>query len=165
MFAQKTLEGMHLPCVRRLQLARMYSLKVWVPDALRTLLASPLNELSLIQYQELGIGAVMIIVKAKEKLSQYRLKVAHVVPKLNEDPEWSCKTHAKCVVAWKAAWWEHVARRIFHPTSPIAIADIPPFVRNLVIPDLSWNCQYDVMENWVSTQAAGEQSDDGDEDG
>ncbi|KAJ7183709.1 hypothetical protein C8R46DRAFT_884880, partial [Mycena filopes] len=150
--AKKSLEGLELPATRCIQLARMFSLHDWVLPAVKLLMTRSFVSLTLEQYHELGLIVVSIIAKAKEMRLKYRQTIAHVAPKLRADPDHSCTTHARCHVVWKEAWWRHVGRKVLHPNNDTPIASLPDFARGLTIEGMSWSCQWDAMNDWVSQE-------------
>ncbi|KAJ6447886.1 hypothetical protein C8R45DRAFT_1115642 [Mycena sanguinolenta] len=152
--AKETLEKLFLPAARRIQLARMFSLHDWVDAAMSQLLAVPFENLSAAEFDQLGLRVVIILAKAKEARARYRQGIAQVVPKLRADPDHDCVNHARCHSAWKDAWWRHVPKQLLHPTKDMPVADLPHFVRGLTIEGMTWSCQSDAMENWVSHEPA-----------
>lgn len=150
--AQTILEELHLPATRRIQLARMFSLHHWVRLAVVDLMKLQFNALTPDQFLELGLPVLSILVKTKENRLNYRQTVAHVAPKLREDPDHDCLNHARCHAVWKEAWWRHVAKKILHPNNDMPIINLDDFARGLTIEGMTWSCQYDVMANWTSRE-------------
>ena len=87
----------------RLFCARQYDVPQWIELGMTQLLYSPLKELTAEDCALLGLPAMLLIFKTKEKLDVHRRACAVFCPAVVHDE--NCYFHGKCEKAWGQVWW------------------------------------------------------------
>lgn len=129
-FAIHHLEKEPMAAARRLQLARLFSIFDWVRPALKELILWDIFlSLSDEQLEQVSLKVYSVITKARAAVEHERRLVAAVPPPMRFEVVWECRVHdTLCSNVWKGFWMKKVAKRLLHPSQPLAFDEIGEFV-------------------------------------
>lgn len=128
--------------IRRLELARMYSVPEWVEPAVRSLLVfRDFRLLTIDDAMRLTFPVVLSLVKGKEWLFRERCLVAKHPWKLEKDPSWECPDHKACCESWKAGWKKIVLSALLNYPNPVNFDDIPSLIEHSTFPGVTESCR------------------------
>ena len=125
-FASSELLGFDLHPAHRINLACRYNLGDWIASAVRQLLATPLQEYSAEDVDNLGIKIYVIIATTKEMISTERKRFGNFVPyprDFSAGPY--CAHHDTCKRIWNDKWFTTILCCIHSVTDPIPLSELP----------------------------------------
>ncbi|KAJ7710721.1 hypothetical protein B0H17DRAFT_1190415 [Mycena rosella] len=154
--AKQLLEGLKLPPLRILQLAREFAVYEWVEAAVKELIpmcSTAKGTFNSDDVLKLGPTTLSILFQAKCAIEYERQCIAYVAPKLPPHDTLNygdCSNHQSCEHAWKDAWWLHVAKRILHPGNPMPLKDIGAHLHGLNIRGMTQKCHDEAVNQWTA---------------
>jgi hypothetical protein len=152
-FASKGLldQKFNLSPAFRLDVARKYQLKDWIPAAVRHLLHTPLAEYSEVDMNYLGYSIFSIIAIAKEQISTERVRLslhAPMPPPKDIGDRPYCNKHKQCMKIWSEKWFLNVIRRIHNSTFPLPLSDLCQVLEETNHEEMNNQCKNDII-SWL----------------
>ena len=122
---------------------------------MRSLILSPLSEISDSNAHQLGLRVYAIIAKAHGVMEQERRTLAAVPPGLSLPPCPSCTVaqHVlQCKDAWARFWWQKVARQLLRPITPLSLSAVMEYVASQPhIVGLNEQCKEEIIGQVVES--------------
>nr|GAT42661.1 predicted protein [Mycena chlorophos] len=140
-----------LRAARRLELARIHTILLWVRPAVEDLMQLPLSFLDPPELMSFGGVILRRLLRAYEFRTLELERTAQLVPQLSkwDEQEYGCpkERHQRCIDAWDRVWWEQVGRPLLHPHRLLRPSGIVAHVEGLVRdPEISPICYADALQ-------------------
>ncbi|KAJ7749554.1 hypothetical protein DFH07DRAFT_961690 [Mycena maculata] len=137
-----------IPSLRRLQLARMFTINDWVEPAVKKIFDDGLTTLTDNDLTAMGLKVYSIFVKAQAQMEIETRRTAFVGPVMDKDSAWQCPNHASCIAVWPKLWFDKIGKKLLHTTNPIKLSEIQAEAEKdetFVHPGLSNPCRLDMV--------------------
>lgn len=152
-YAVKKIDRLSPPLrpAHRFYLAKRYNVEAWIPDAIRTLLATSLVCYTVEDVKHTGIEVYMEISRFKEHISDVRRQLAANAPfPTNFDNAPHCFNHDRCKRVWEQRWMFEIATKIHSPTTPFALTEVVDALEVVNHTGMNDGCKNFIM-NWLKT--------------
>ena len=153
-FAASELLRFNLKPAHRLYLARRYDLVDWIPDSVRILLSTPLEQYHIGAETPLDIELYMLIAKAKESIALERHRVGNfpAFPKDFDNGPF-CPQHNQCKRVWTEKWFFIISRKIHQITDPLSLSLIPAALEQIDHRGMNPECRRSIL-GWLEEDGA-----------
>lgn len=129
----------------KIDLARKYNVPEWVRPAFQELIYVRPIKLQKEVVNTLGLYTYDVLMKVQDLIRLERDSLAISAPTVVEHD--SCKTHHRCVAAWKEFWWTVLGRHIHHPINTPRLQDLYSWIASEGdLPGMTFGCQERTME-------------------
>lgn len=118
-YATQHLSKLDRPATSWFKLGRKHRVASWLERGLQSLFEVKLGKLTDEDFHRLGMDAMPIFIRKRDKLNYERRQIASVLVPIEENPSGGCVSHLTCIQGWHGVWVNKVSREIINPVNPL----------------------------------------------